>query len=1307
MTSKEEEKAMPKTRWGWTLSALALGLFLAGCVRTSVIRYDLPRAGQVSLAVYDGQARQVRTLLAGEPQAAGEHTVTWDGLDRAGRPMPVGTYTWKLLMNNGLEADYLSLIGQNPIDPAQPWEPTVGSHQGPSSVALGQGGTLYHGSRNSEGPPVAMKLGSEKGPVLWTRNWQTTGPIGMVELGGNLFILGWNAKLQRVDAATGRDQGAPLDLLWPGALRPGIDDPVASYGMALTADGENLVVAWRDHDLLRWLNPGNGAVVREVSVTRPKAAAAGDGGNVYVLSDTRVVALAPDGKVTPLIGDGTLVAPTTLAYDRVSRQLLVADGGADQRIRRFDLDGKPLAAFGRCGGRRDGAYEPQDFRDVSHLTGDGAGGFYAVESDHVRRIVHIAADSGVAKQWFGGAPFFMVASADQAKPNEIWYSASYTTMAVANLDLKTGAWTVTHTYSMPEKGFGDGLFPPVTKFPVWRVRRQAGVTYLIHQCPAAILRVDQAGRRLVPVALASHKGWEVKAYPSAAINAAMASKGLTYDDLGSDAFTWSDANGNGELDPEEFRFFNVAAPINVGRYCAFDDDFNVYIGFYEASNYTYTGKRWLLFDFQRSAYARLPNLAAPGSAVPVWDWSRLERSAAKVPADVHGGAAHALWDRHGGVTLALKGEDEDRHGLTWPDGQSGTAHLLRALPDGTAWTVSKHDSPGRPPATVFRCPVYLPAVTHGCIIASDRNYYGATAWTEDGLYAGFFLDRHADDLPAWAYDPQGRGLHGLLAGDDWECAGSVTDLPDGSVLWMPRSSGRSSVFRVRGWDKWHRDSGKIELTRPSLAATPDGTGLAAAYYRGAEFAGVPVANRVDARLWFRNGPGNDRTTSWAKGPCAGITANEPFSIRWTGRLVAPLGEDFWLRVYNENNNASFFATQWWKDGAGYARVWLNGVLVIDRSKDAPQLPDVHRPNGYFEAGPIRLEAGRSYDLKVDYASPGVEKPEFALSWASNTKEWERIPPTYLYPDAPPAAGPVVSVAAGKTEGKTVSVVFSADAPVGQTLPVRYRLTGTDYVTRPGEVVLARGTQSAAVAVPTGNGPVRLVLEPGAAYRGDSSAGTVTVGSVPSVTDGLVAAYLLDEAQGRVIHDSVGGRDGSFERFMNPPVPRWLPTGGKLGGAMEFAEPGVQARLPGMKVAGDFTVACWVRTRNATQPLLLSLLDLWLQDGLPQLMFGGWPLAVKAGSRLDDGQWHHLAFVWDQSGGRRAMSLFVDGTRRGTATGPGEASLADVALGMSNSCKPGSAGPGFIGAFDDVRIYGRRLTDDEVVILSQPVVKSRE
>ncbi len=1268
-----------------TLLYALLAASLQTMLLAADIGYTLPRAGKVSLAVYDSKGQQLRTLLAGESQAAGKHTAQWDGLDRLGRAMAVGSYEWRLLLNDGLEADYLAVVGQNVIDPAQPWVWTVGSHQGPSSVVVGADGTLYHGSRNSEGPPVLMKLGSENGPVLWTRGWQSKGPVDMLEAGKYLFVLGWNAELQRVDAATGRDDGKPLDLLWPGDKRPGCDDAVSSYGIKLGMDGENLMVAYREHDLLRWIEPTTGTTVRELAVPQPRVVAAGEKGAVYVLSGSELLSVTADGQVSKILAAGALTAPVTFDFDRTHGEFFVADGGTDQRVRRFSREGKPLGNLGRFGGRLDGKYAAADFRYVSHLRCDGAGGFYVVESDHLRRIVHVAADGGVTKEWLGGTPFFAVTSVDASAPGELWYNASYTTMAVVALDLQSGNWRITHTYSMPEKGFGDGLFPAASDFPVWRVRHRTGGTYLIHESPAAVLRVDAAAGKLVPVALASHKRWDAKAFQNVAITAAMEKAGLTYDDLGSDAFTWSDVNSNGTLDAEEFRFHNSAALMH-GRYCAFDEQMNVYIGFSGAQNHTYTGKRWILFDFKGSAYGKLPNFAAADAAAPLWDWSKLELSRALLPDDLREaevGAVAVRCDARGGVTLAVRGEVgalTDRHGLVWPEDTVGTSCLLRALPDGTAWTVSKQKSPGMPAAALMRHPGYFPGAAHGCIIASNRNHYGATAWTEDGLFAGFFLDRHANDLPDWAYEPAGRGLSGLFAGDDWECAGSLAELADGSVLWIPRAAGRSSVFRVRGWENWVRASGKIELKQAPPAATPDGQGLAATYFRGKDSAGLPIVSRGDARLWFTSGAGDKRVASWSTGPCEGIAASEPFSVRWTGRLVAPLSEEFWFRAYNQTADASFIQAQWWMPSAGSARVWLNDVLIVDDRN--------------FESAPVRLIAGHSYDVKIEYASPGVAKPEFAFSWASNTKEWKRVPTAYLHADTA-ASGPAVRVIAEKAD-----VRFILSAPQPKPLTVRFRQTGTDAVMTTKQVTIPAAALTASVALDVQNGPVKIVLEPSAEYRGDGTAGAVAVGSVPSVTDGLAAAYLLDETAGRTAHDSAGESHAAFEVFMNPPVPRWLPAGGIRGGAMEFSEPGIHVNLPDTKIAGDFTVSFWMLTTRPTQPLIQATFGLWLADGRPRLELGGWPLDTSKAPRLDDNQWHHLAFAWDQSGGKRAMHLYLDGTLLSTGNGPDGSGIERLAFGASNKIVDQS----FIGTFDEIRIYKRNLSSEEITTLAKHGLK---
>ena len=62
---------------------------------SSIMRFALPRAAHVSLAVFDQQGRRVRTLAAG-PMSAGEHPFAWDGRDDGGRAVASALYFVRL-----------------------------------------------------------------------------------------------------------------------------------------------------------------------------------------------------------------------------------------------------------------------------------------------------------------------------------------------------------------------------------------------------------------------------------------------------------------------------------------------------------------------------------------------------------------------------------------------------------------------------------------------------------------------------------------------------------------------------------------------------------------------------------------------------------------------------------------------------------------------------------------------------------------------------------------------------------------------------------------------------------------------------------------------------------------------------------------------------------------------------------------------------------------------------------------------------------------------------------------------------------
>ncbi|MEM2946090.1 MAG: glycoside hydrolase family 3 N-terminal domain-containing protein [Thermoproteota archaeon] len=108
-------------------------------------------------------------------------------------------------------------------------------------------------------------------------------------------------------------------------------------------------------------------------------------------------------------------------------------------------------------------------------------------------------------------------------------------------------------------------------------------------------------------------------------------------------------------------------------------------------------------------------------------------------------------------------------------------------------------------------------------------------------------------------------------------------------------------------------------------------GLKAEYFNNRELKGEPVLTRVDEQVSFNWGTGS---------PGPGVPEDN-FSVRWTGRLVAPKTGVFEIGLASD-------------DGA---RLWLDGRLLIDSWRDRGVTLDLVT---------VRLEKGRQYEVKIEY-----------------------------------------------------------------------------------------------------------------------------------------------------------------------------------------------------------------------------------------------------------------------------------------------------------------------------------------------------
>jgi len=120
---------------------------------------------------------------------------------------------------------------------------------------------------------------------------------------------------------------------------------------------------------------------------------------------------------------------------------------------------------------------------------------------------------------------------------------------------------------------------------------------------------------------------------------------------------------------------------------------------------------------------------------------------------------------------------------------------------------------------------------------------------------------------------------------------------------------------------------------PASALTTNGTepGLKAEYFNNRELRGPAATVRTDARIDF----------NWGRYKPTPELSENNFSVRWTGKLKAP-----------ESGNYTLGFTA--DDGA---RLYIDGKLLIDAWAGNPKRTVTTE---------ITLEAGRSYDLRMDY-----------------------------------------------------------------------------------------------------------------------------------------------------------------------------------------------------------------------------------------------------------------------------------------------------------------------------------------------------
>lgn len=831
------------------------------------ISYSLNAKGRVSLLITDATGRRVRELLKAAPRDAGRQVEVWDGLDDQGQPVAAGTYSWKLLSTPGFKAEYITALGTNYPVGVHYNNMGAGTSIGPRAVIADDTG-IYIGAGETENIDNALfKMSLDGKTRLWSamheNDWEGVQAFALD--GTRLYALATTetGELWVYDRNTGARQGVTV-----------IAAP--SKPTDIAAHAGTLIIAYQAAGKVRWLTT-SGTLLAEVTVTSPRSVAVNASGQVYVLTDTEVRTLNRDGTSAPVVGG--LVAPRSLDVDRANGELLVAEGGDSQLVRRFTASGTLIKPYGEPRGRPQGAYTPtaqRSFRDVADVTATVNRGFYVAEPFAApRRVARLNFDGVVEAEWYGGqvwAPWVVV---DPDDVTTVWMTSQWGWLMKLKVDYAARTWRVAATYRYDN--LASGLVGGHDNAWLWGIGKHQGNTYLIKQDNRATLRVDEANQRLVPVS------W------GATLTKGVPEVLQPWMPAGSESARWTD-DGIGDGVPQRSEVtFSTVSPNKP--WTPFTADFEFY--YHEAGGV----RRVRPASFNAVGapfYDKFPDgdlfTTAPPRVTYVED-----RWGSFFGKDPRSGAIFGAFNDR-----ATFGTSQDSFMVKWR--ADGTQEWIVGGP--TLGRASAFVPPGA--IGVFR---RIAGVIDGSVVATD--FYegprpGTTyVWDTDGLWVGGVLD--TPDLTVakgWQY-----GLGGETLTSDIQ-----RDPVTGDVYFYGTAINEVRVYRITGWDGWQRANGQVTLA--TSPGTPPGTGFRADFYSDTALT-THVGTQHLASVELA-----DRALPTVRG------------VRWTGELLpASTG------TYSFTVRATDGVRLWvdgrlvvdsWVDTSGSRDVTRTAALVADR-----------------------------------------------------------------------------------------------------------------------------------------------------------------------------------------------------------------------------------------------------------------------------------------------------------------------------------------------------------------------------------------
>ena len=211
-----------------------------------------------------------------------------------------------------------------------------------------------------------------------------------------------------------------------------------------------------------------------------------------------------------------------------------------------------------------------------------------------------------------------------------------------------------------------------------------------------------------------------------------------------------------------------------------------------------------------------------------------------------------------------------------------------------------------------------------------------------------------------------------------------------------------------------------------------------------------------------------------------------------------------------------------------------------------------------------------------------------------------------------------------------------------------------------------------------------------------------------IGSGIIAWWRLDEGSGTTAYNSSIGSVNHATLYNGP---TW--TTGKHDGALGFTT-GKYVQSASPVLIGDAgTVSLWFKySLNVANQLIVGNNN-WTADR-NGFAIAKWSTAgsfsfeisnetrrqyiTTSATNASDGNWHHLTAVWEGAGPGKYIRFYVDGIQRGSA--PQTLNPVSTLYKLTMGKDPANNAYYLTdGTIDDVRVYNRALTPDEIVSLA--------